>query len=120
MARQTQLDYDRDMAFLAILVDGDKEVEFHGIVQVVIDPNNETAEYAIMVRSDIKGRGLGRILMEKMIEFCRRKGTETFIGQVLPNNRRMLTLCESLGFSRKFIPDEDVFEVTLPLQRDPK
>jgi len=118
MARQTQLDYDRDMAFLAILVDGDEEVEFHGIVQVVIDPNNETAEYAIMVRSDIKGRGLGRILMEKMIEFCRRKGTETFIGQVLPNNRRMLTLCESLGFTRKFIPDEDVFEVTLPLQRD--
>ena len=120
MARQTQLDYDRDMAFLAILPNGDQEGEIHGIVQVVIDPNNEKAEYAIMVRSDIKGRGLGRILMEKMIEFCRRKGTETFIGQVLPNNRRMLTLCESLGFSRKFIPDEEVFEVTLPLQRDPE
>jgi acetyltransferase len=118
MARQTQLDYDRDMAFLAILMNGDEEVEFHGIVQVVIDPNNEKAEYAIMVRSDIKGRGLGRVLMEKMIEFCRHKGTETFIGQVLPNNRRMLTLCESLGFSRKFIAEEDVFEVTLPLQRD--
>ncbi|WP_033069607.1 bifunctional acetate--CoA ligase family protein/GNAT family N-acetyltransferase [Thalassospira australica] len=117
MARQTQLDYDRDMAFLAIVPDGDGEGEIHGIVQVVIDPNNETAEYAIMVRSDIKGRGLGRILMEQMIEFCRRKGTETFIGQVLPNNRRMLTLCENLGFSRKFIAEEEVFEVTLPLQR---
>ncbi|WP_417828687.1 bifunctional acetate--CoA ligase family protein/GNAT family N-acetyltransferase [Thalassospira sp.] len=120
MARQTQLDYDRDMAFLAIRTEGGEEVEIHGIVQVVIDPNNEKAEYAIMVRSDIKGRGLGRILMEKMIEFCRRKGTDTFIGQVLPNNRRMLTLCESLGFTRKFIPDEEVFEVTLPLQRDPE
>ncbi|MEE3044679.1 MAG: bifunctional acetate--CoA ligase family protein/GNAT family N-acetyltransferase [Pseudomonadota bacterium] len=118
MARQTQLDYDRDMAFLAVVPDGPEQGQIHGIVQVVIDPNNEHAEYAIMVRSDIKGRGLGRVLMEQMIAYCRRKGTETFIGQVLPSNRRMLTLCEKLGFSRKYIPDEDVFEVTLPLQRD--
>jgi acetyltransferase len=98
--------------------EGPEAGDIHGIVQVVIDPNNEHAEYAIMVRSDIKGRGLGRILMEKMIEFCRQKGTETFIGQVLPDNRRMLTLCEKLGFSRKYLADEEVFEVTLPLQRD--
>ncbi|HCW68243.1 MAG TPA: GNAT family N-acetyltransferase, partial [Thalassospira lucentensis] len=120
MARQTQLDYDRDMAFLAIVPDGLEQGQIHGMVQVVIDPNNEHAEYAVMVRSDIKGRGLGRVLMEQMIEFCRRKGTETFIGQVLPNNRRMLTLCEKLGFSRKYLADEEVFEVTLPLQRDPQ
>ncbi|WP_417805481.1 bifunctional acetate--CoA ligase family protein/GNAT family N-acetyltransferase [Thalassospira lucentensis] len=119
MARQTQLDYDRDMAFLAIVPSGPEQGQIHGMVQVVIDPNNEHAEYAVMVRSDIKGRGLGRVLMEQMIEFCRRKGTETFIGQVLPNNRRMLTLCEKLGFSRKYLADEEVFEVTLPLQRDP-
>ena len=118
MARQTQLDYDRDMAFLAIIPEGPEAGEIHGIVQVVIDPNNDHAEYAVMVRSDIKGRGLGRILMEKMIEYCRQKGTKTFIGQVLPNNRRMLTLCEKLGFSRKYLADEEVFEVTLPLHRE--
>lgn len=120
MARQTQLDYDRDMALIAIVPDGPEEGQIHGIVQVAIDPNNENAEYAVMVRSDIKGRGLGRILMEKMIEYCRNKGTQTFVGQVLPNNRRMLTLCEKLGFSRKYLEDEEVFEVTLPLQSNPQ
>ncbi|AUG52834.1 bifunctional acetate--CoA ligase family protein/GNAT family N-acetyltransferase [Thalassospira marina] len=115
MARQTQLDYDRAMAFVATVPDGTTGGDIHGIVQVAIDPNNEYAEYAIMVRSDIKGRGLGRILMEKMIEFCRAKGVETFIGQVLPTNRRMLTLCEKLGFTRKYLEDEEVFEVKLPL-----
>ncbi|MCC9622771.1 bifunctional acetate--CoA ligase family protein/GNAT family N-acetyltransferase [Thalassospira sp. MA62] len=120
MARQTQLDYDRDMAFLAVVPEGPEKGKIHGIVQVSIDPNNEKAEYAVMVRSDIKGRGLGRVLMEKMIEYCRHKGVQTFIGQVLTDNRRMLTLCEKLGFSRKFLPEEEVFEVTLPLQRDPE
>lgn len=120
MARQTQLDYDRAMAFVALIEDHDpEEGPIHGIVQVAIDPNNETAEYAIMVRSDIKGRGLGRVLMEKMIEFCRAKGVHMFVGQVLPTNRRMLTLCEKLGFTRKYLQDEDVFEVTLPLTDAP-
>jgi len=120
MARQTQLDYDRAMAFVATVPNGTSQGDIHGIVQVAIDPNNEHAEYAVMVRSDIKGRGLGRILMEKMIEFCRAKGVATFIGQVLPNNRRMLTLCEKLGFSRKYLEDEEVFEVTLPLGQPSK
>ncbi len=115
MARQTQLDYDRAMAFVATVPNGTSQGDIHGIVQVVIDPNDEHAEYAIMVRSDIKGRGLGRILMEKMIEFCRAKGVGTFVGQVLPSNRRMLTLCEKLGFTRKYLEDEEVFEVKLPL-----
>ncbi|MFH1803626.1 MAG: bifunctional acetate--CoA ligase family protein/GNAT family N-acetyltransferase [Pseudomonadota bacterium] len=119
MARQTQLDYDRAMAFVATVRDGEEKDQIQGIVQVAIDPKNENAEYAVMVRSDLKGRGLGRILMEKMIEFCRAKGVQNFVGQVLPDNRRMLTLCEKLGFSRRYLADEEVFEVTLPLDQPP-
>lgn len=117
MARLTQLDYDREMAFVAKLPDGThKGGETVGVVRVAIDVNNTNAEYAILVRSDLKGHGLGRVLMEEMIDYCRKRGTRYFVGQVLTDNRPMLALCEQLGFSRKYLPEEEVFEVTLPLR----
>lgn len=116
MARMTQIDYNREMAFVAKVPNGHDGGETHGVVRAAIDSKNETAEYAILVRSDIKGLGLGRMLMEEMIEYCRRRGVAYFVGQVLTDNRRMLTLCDHLGFKRKHLPDEDVFEVCLALQ----
>ncbi len=61
-------------------------------------PDRVRAEFGIIVRSDIKGRGLGRILLEKLIGYCRARGIGELIGEVLQDNRRMLALSRELGF----------------------
>lgn len=98
-ARLTQLDYDRQMAF--VLTDPPPSIaplRIYGAVHVNMDPDNETAEFAIMVRSDMTGKGLGSLLMRRIIEYCRRKGVGEIFGDVLMDNKPMLALSRSLGF----------------------
>jgi acetyltransferase len=117
MARLTQIDYDREMAFIAEvdLDDGGKETL--GVVRTVTDPDNEKAEFAIVVRSDLKGTGLGKRLLSKMIEYCRARGTAAIIGQVLKDNFRMLKFVEHLGFVPIRTVDGDIVEVELDLRK---
>ena len=115
MARLTQIDYDREMAFIATASGEGGKPETLGVVRTVTDPNNEEAEYAIVVRSDLKGEGLGRKMMDKMIDYCRARGTKYYVGQVLRENRSMLGLAESLGFAIHRIPDEDDIRARLLL-----
>ncbi|CCQ73434.1 bifunctional acetate--CoA ligase family protein/GNAT family N-acetyltransferase [Magnetospira sp. QH-2] len=116
MARLTQIDYDREMAFIASC---NKESghghETLGVVRTVTDPNNERAEFAIVVRSDLKGQKLGWKLLDKMINYCRARGTREIVGQVMLQNKRMLELTERMGFKRRNIQDEGVAELTLVL-----
>ncbi|MCB2101062.1 MAG: GNAT family N-acetyltransferase [Rhodobacterales bacterium] len=116
MARLTQIDYDREMAFIASAEreDGDG-YETLGVVRTITDPDNERAEYAIVVRSDLKGQKLGWKLLDKMVGYCRSRGTRTVVGQVLAENRRMLELVKSMGFKTRNLPGEPVVEVTLTL-----
>lgn len=118
MARLTQIDYDREMAFVAKLAgDGDfPGGETLGVVRTVTDPDNRTAEYAVLVRSDLKGQGLGAALMRKIIAYSRARGTRRIAGEVLSDNRPMLGLCRHLGFGLSRDPDDpDVTRVVLPL-----
>ncbi|MEB2344585.1 MAG: bifunctional acetate--CoA ligase family protein/GNAT family N-acetyltransferase [Deltaproteobacteria bacterium] len=114
MARFTQIDYDREMAFLALPATGAPGTL--GVVRTITDPDNEHAEFAIVVRSDQKGRGLGRALLEKMIRYCRARGTGELVGQVLPDNRAMLELAHALGFRSRFLPEDGAVEVRLALR----
>ncbi len=115
LARFTQIDYDREMAFVAKPSEkGERDTL--GVVRAVADPNNETAEFAIVVRSDLKGQGLGHALLEKLVRYCRKRGTAEMVGEVLPDNKAMLALAERVGFSRRLVPDDDVVEVRLNLQ----
>jgi acetyltransferase len=114
MARLLQIDYDREMAFIATSIDAPKETL--GVVRTIMDPDNQTAEYAILVRSDVKGLGLGRKLLEKMIGYCRSRGTRQMTGQVMLENRAMLGLIASLGFVRTGQADTDIVEVALDLK----
>jgi acetyltransferase len=116
MARLTQIDYDREMAFIATAPNGNGSAETCGVVRTITDPNNEDAEFAVIVRSDIKGVGLGRVLMEKMINYCRSRGTKRMFGQVLKENTPMLSLAEQLRFKRSFDAKESVWELILELQ----
>ncbi|TPE53865.1 bifunctional acetate--CoA ligase family protein/GNAT family N-acetyltransferase [Amaricoccus solimangrovi] len=105
--RQTQLDYDREMAFIAIAPSG----EMAGVSRISSDPDKRSAEYALLVRSDMNGRGLGRALMSILIEYARAEGLERLEGMVLANNRGMRRLVESLGFTIETMPEEP--EVTM-------
>lgn len=116
MARLTQIDYDREMAFVATGPGADGKEETLAVVRTVTSPDNERAEFAIVVRSDLKGSGLGRKLLTKMIDYCRSRGTAWMVGQVLTDNYRMLKFVESLGFIRGPYQDGDVVEVKLDLQ----
>ncbi|MDX1650256.1 MAG: GNAT family N-acetyltransferase, partial [Myxococcota bacterium] len=116
LARYTQIDYDREMAFVAEATGPGGRPETLGVVRTIEDADRDRAEFAIVVRSDLKGRGLGRVLMEKAIRYCRGRGVGEIVGQVLPDNRPMLDLAGRLGF-RAERSGGDVVEVRLPLGR---
>jgi acetyltransferase len=98
LARFTQIDYDREMAFIATRPGADGLPETLGVGRVVADPDNVSAEFAVTVRSDLKGMGLGRILMQKLIDYCRLRGTREIVGEALPQNNRIIGLVKKLGF----------------------
>ncbi|MCB1811631.1 MAG: bifunctional acetate--CoA ligase family protein/GNAT family N-acetyltransferase [Candidatus Competibacteraceae bacterium] len=115
MARLTQIDYDREMAFIATATDAQGNSETLGVVRTFTDPDNERAEYAIVVRSDMKGQRLGWKLLDKMIHYCRARGTRYIVGQILLENRRMLGMVQKMGFTRQDITADGVAEVSLKL-----
>lgn len=114
MARYTQIDYDREMAIIAVDTDAEGRPQTLGVARAVTDPNLETAEFAVIVRSGLKGRGLGGILMDKLIRYCSDRGISTLVGEVLENNRRMLGLAQRLGFDVTLTAD-GVYQVRLAL-----
>ncbi|MYN03225.1 GNAT family N-acetyltransferase [Pseudoduganella sp. DS3] len=97
LARWTQIDYEREMAFIATR-SGPNGPETLGVARAVADPDNVGAEFAIIVRSDLKGRGLGALLLEKLLRYCRARGLQEVLGEALPENSRMLQLAHQLGF----------------------
>ena len=120
MARLTQIDYDREMAFVAVAAKEDGNgTETLGVVRTFTDLLNDKAEYAVLVRSDLKGQRLGWKLMEKIIRYSRSRGTRRIIGLVLVDNRKMLDLVHRLGFTSQRVPDDDIMEVELELQSPP-
>ena len=95
LVRLTQLDYDRDIAFVALeRPSGD----LAGIVRYSSDPDRVRAEFGVLVRSDLKHRGLGRLLMLRLIAYARAEGIGELCGFVLRENTQMLALCRELGF----------------------
>jgi acetyltransferase len=103
IARLTQLDYARAMAFVAF---DEATNEMVGMVRIHSDSIYETGEYAILLRSDLKGRGLGWALMQLIIEYARSEGLKAISGDVLQENTTMLTMCRDLGFEVKADPVE--------------
>jgi acetyltransferase len=113
IARFTQIDYARAMAFVAI---EQATGAMLGVVRLHSDATYETGEYAILVRSDLKGRGLGWLLMQLIIEYARAEGLKRIEGQVLSENRTMLEMCRELGFDVAADPeDRETCRVALAL-----
>ena len=117
LARLTQIDYDRDMAFIATRERSDGQFETMGVVRAMADPDNEKAEFAVIVRSDVKGQGLGSILMSKVIEYCRSRGTQEIVGEASPQNIGVLNLVRRFGFEIQSMPEDGVMMLRLNLRQ---
>jgi len=112
LARLTQIDYAREMAFVAL----DAQGRLLGVSRLSADPDYTTAEYGVLVRSDLKGKGLGWRLMQHLIDYARAEGLKELFGLVLVENTTMLEMCRSLGFEVRSEPDDpSVRRVTLEL-----
>jgi acetyltransferase len=121
MARLTQIDYAREMAFIAVRTLPDGTAQTLGVVRAVIDPDNIDAEFAIIVRSDLKARGLGHLLMRKMIDFLTSRGTQRMVGYVLRDNDGMRELAKSLGLAVDVkASDADALHFVLTLPKLPE
>jgi acetyltransferase len=110
-AQLCQIDYDREMALVAEAPDG-----FAGVVRIYADPDRLRAEFAILVRSDLKGHGLGWALMERIIAVARDRRIGEIFGDVMQDNAAMLEVCKALGFRVRTHPDDrGLVRVTLAL-----
>ena len=97
LARFTQVDYDREMALVALVQQNGREVQI-GVARYVINPDWESCEFAVVVSQDWQGHGLGRHLMFRLIEIARSRGLRLMTGQILSANVRMLGMAKALGF----------------------
>jgi acetyltransferase len=112
LARFTQLDYDRELALVALAPDGSG---FIGVGRYAPNADGETAEFALTVADAWQGRGLGRALLEKLCECARAAGYRTLFGHILHANREMLDLAQRLGFVQSS-RDSDLVTVARALQ----
>ncbi len=116
LVRFTQIDYDRDMAFVAVQMDEEGKPEQIGVSRYVANPDGETVEFALTVADSWQKRGLGRKLMQVLIDCARSKGFSAVVGEVLSDNTKMLNLMTSLGFKILTNPeDTSIKRVVKPL-----
>jgi acetyltransferase len=97
LARMTQIDYAREMAFVAVGQVTGAQPAILGEVRAVADPDNLRAEFAVAVRSDCKHQGIGSLLLDKLVAYCRAHGTRELVGTTLATNTAMLGLAASSG-----------------------
>ncbi|MCF8027824.1 MAG: bifunctional acetate--CoA ligase family protein/GNAT family N-acetyltransferase [Desulfobacteraceae bacterium] len=114
LARFTQIDYDRQIAMVAISTAGGIE-KMLGVSRVIGEPDGKTAEFAVLVADQWHGKGIGAILLKRCLEIARSRNTEKIWGLILPDNTKMLALARKLGFDiRKDNTGE--YEATLRFQ----
>ena len=121
LSRFTLIDYDREMALVAVVkqratnTDGDivETDRIVGVSRYVITPDQQSCEFSLVVAEDMKGRGLGSRLMESIMEAARERGLAEIVGLVLRSNAPMLKLMRGMGFEvKRFDEDPDFVKVT--------
>jgi acetyltransferase len=103
LIRFCNIDYDREMAIVAETREGEKR-RIIGIGRVIIEPDFRNGEFAVVVHDDYQGKGLGYKLVDMLIGIAQEKGLEELYGIVLTDNKRMIMICEELGFAIKHLP----------------
>ncbi|HEX5794784.1 MAG TPA: bifunctional acetate--CoA ligase family protein/GNAT family N-acetyltransferase [Geminicoccaceae bacterium] len=115
-AALTQIDYDRQMALVLADPAPAGVAQLYGVARISADPDNERAEFALTVRDDMTGMGLGSLLMRRLIDYARNRGLQEIFGHVLQVNWPMLAIARRLGFEETADRDEPELKlVTLRL-----
>jgi acetyltransferase len=112
LVRFCNIDYDREMAFIAETREGDRRIEI-GVSRLILESNKKRGEFAVVIADKYQGKGLGIKLVDMLIEVAREKGVEAIYGIVMSENLKMINLCEKLGFSRHREQDNVVVELRL-------
>jgi acetyltransferase len=111
--RLTQVDYDREMAFIAVRNATNETV---AVARLACDPDGRSGEFAVIVQADMKGRGLASHLMHRLIDWGRQQGLREIEGQILADNHPMLAFVRHLGFTvHRMADDPEVMEAKLAL-----
>ena len=111
VARLTQIDYDREMAFVAMRGRADGAEDMLGVSRLIREADGRSAEFAVVVDRAMKGQGLGRHLMQRLFDWAAATGIEEVVGLILSDNVPMLSFMRALGFTtRRCADDEDVVE----------
>ena len=105
LVRLTQIDYDRELAFVAIL-DHSTPVTEIGVARYVTNPDGQSCEFAIVIADAWQGKGLARRLMTQLIEAARDRGLKFMTGDFLCENSRMIRFAQSFGFEIGAHPDD--------------
>jgi acetyltransferase len=106
IARMTQIDYDREMAFIAVEHAENGSDLTVGTARLIREPGGESGEFAVVVDPSWKGQGLARHLMERLFDWGRAVGMKEIVGQVLAENRPMMGFMRALGFSLRTSPED--------------
>lgn len=105
LKRFTQIDYDQEMAFIAVTTEGCEEVEI-GVSRYFMEADEATCEFAVVVADEWQGQGIATALMRTLMEVAKSRGLSEMHGEVLSNNRHMLNLMKRLGFRVKNHPED--------------
>ena len=116
LARYTQIDYDREIALVAISVSGNSE-KMLGVSRVIAGSSLKSAEFAVVVADQWQGRGIGAALLERCLNFAREKNIENVWAVVLPGNTKMLAMAKKMGFAVKHHDGSGEYNLSLDLTR---
>lgn len=105
-ARLTQIDYDREMALVALRQRAGQALEGCGVARIISDPDRERAEFAILLHHDATGIGLSSLLLRRIIHYARQQGIRELYGEILRENEPMLALCRAMGFALTACPED--------------
>ena len=108
----THIDYDREMAFAMLR---EREADLVGVSRMIMTSDRK-AEFAVVVRSDLKGHGIGRFLMKCLVDYARSRDVRELYGDILSENQPMIEFMRGLGFHLEHIPEsEAILRATLAL-----
>jgi len=119
LVRYTHNDYDREIGIIAEAEEkGEKKML--GVVRLIHDPNNESAEFAIVVGDPWQGKGLGSEMMDYILEIARKRGLKQVYGTIMKENRIMVDVCKARGFEMENIPEENAYKALLKFEKKKK
>ncbi|KPJ74677.1 MAG: CoA-binding protein [Deltaproteobacteria bacterium SG8_13] len=120
LARLTQIDYDREIALVAV-TEAEAEERMLGAARVITDWSQKGGEFSVLVADPWQGKGIGSELLKRCLFIAGQRGLETVHGVVLSENTQMLRLAKKLGFTIHRVPETNEFDLVIDLQRlDPQ